>query len=44
MGRKRRVRVYHMQVQIPYDVCDHYIYEKCTNKINLKLRLEKVHI
>lgn len=30
--RKKRSKIYHVQVQIPYDEWYHYVYLKCTNK------------
>lgn len=29
------MKPYHVQTQFPHE-CDHYVYQKCTNKINLK--------
>lgn len=34
--KKRRIKVYYVQVQSPYDAFDHYVYQKRTNKIIFK--------
>lgn len=36
---KRRSKIYQVQVQVPYDECDHYLYLICTKKINFLKRI-----
>lgn len=31
---EKRIKIQHIQIEVPYDVCNHYVYVKCTNKPN----------
>lgn len=33
----RRNKIYHIQIQIPYHECSHYVYLNCTNQLKFRL-------